>query len=113
MFEVTCVDDDGHRLVRLGGEISLATLPRLSDALNRELASATSRPLVIDLDGVEAVDDAGLGILMGFAARARANGRNITVVASLPRLTQRLSETRFDRAVDVVSSITAATRKQG
>ena len=61
MFEVSCVDDNDHRVMRLNGEVSLATLPRFSDALNRELASSTARPLIIDLDGVDTLDDAGLG----------------------------------------------------
>lgn len=110
MFEVNCVDDGGVRVIRLGGEVSLATLPRLSDALNRELTTSGANPLVIDIDGIDSLDDAGLGILMGFAGRARTAGRTITVVASVPRLAQRLVDTRFDRAVDVASSITAATR---
>ena len=113
MFEVSCVDDNDHRVMRLNGEVSLATLPRLSDALNRELTAPAARPLIIDLDGVDTLDDAGLGILMGFAGRVRATGRSLTVVASIPRLAQRLIDTRFDRAVDVASSITAATRRSG
>lgn len=105
MFEVNCSDDGEHRVIRPVGDVSLASIPRLSDALARELASATTNSIVIDLDGSEAIDDAGLGILIGFASRVRSTGRSITVVASLPRITRRLEETRFDRAVDVTSSI--------
>ena len=47
---------------------------------------------------------------MGFAGRVRSSGRSIAVVASLARLRQRLTESGFDRAVDVVSSIVDAGR---
>jgi anti-anti-sigma factor len=97
-------------VVRVEGDITLSTLPRLTDALNRETSKADIGFVLVDLDAVDVIDDAGLGSLMGFAARIRAAKRGIAVVASMPRVRDRLADTRFDRAVDVVSSVGDAER---
>lgn len=110
MIEVKCDNHERQRVIRLYGDVSLASIPKLVDALNRELATEASDIVVLDLDGVDVLDDAGLGILMGFAARVRTVGANLYVVASVGRVVQRLTDTRFDRAVDVISSISALPR---
>ena len=110
MIEVKCDSHEQHRVIRLYGDVSLASIPRLVDALNRELATAASDTVVLDLDGIDVLDDAGLGILMGFAARVRTVGVNLYVVASVDKIVQRLADTRFDRAVDVIASISAIPR---
>ena len=97
-------------VLHVEGDVSMSTLPRLTDSLNRELAAATAPTVLVDIDSVGVIDDAGLGILMGFAGRVRSSGRSVAVVASLARLRQRLSESGFDRAVDVASSIVDAGR---
>jgi len=103
---------DGTALlvVRVEGEITLSTLPRMTDALHRDTARAEVSLVVVDLDAIDVIDDAGLGALMGFAARMRASQRGVAVVASMPRVRERLAATRFDRAVDVVSSVGDAER---
>jgi anti-anti-sigma factor len=103
---------DGKALlvIRVEGDVTLSTLPRLTDAMNRDSNRADAVFILVDLDAVGVIDDAGLGALMGFAARARASQRGVGVVASMPRVRERLADTRFDRAVDVVSSIADAER---
>ena len=110
MIEIKCDSHEQHRVIRLYGDVSLASMPKLVDALNRELATNVSDTVVFDLDGVDVLDDAGLGVLMGFAARVRTVGANLYVVASVGRVVQRLADTRFDRAVDVIASISAIPR---
>jgi len=63
---------------------------------------------VVDLDAAGAVDDTALGLLLGAAGRSRANGGDIAVVCTEARLRRRLADTGFDRAVNVVTSISAA-----
>lgn len=97
-------------VVRVEGAVTLSTLPHLTDALNRESAQNQGAFMLVDLDAVDVIDDAGLGALMGFAARMRTSQSGSAVVASMPRIRDRLVETRFDRAVDVVSSVGDADR---
>jgi len=94
------------QVLHLSGEVDLATLPRLSDALTKLVASATSLAIV-DLDGLSILDDTGLGLLLGAAGRARQGGAELVVVCSAPTVRSRLSLTGFDRAVRVTESISA------
>ena len=96
-------------VLELDGEIDIASVPRLSDAINRLINDERGRSIAVDLDSVIALDDTGLGIIIGAAGRARQHGGDLIVVASAQHLIQRLSLTRFDQAVRVVASLGTAT----
>ena len=92
----------GHQAVLVvSGEVDLATVPSLRNHLGRALGGCRGATLVVDLDAVTAIDDAGLGTLLGAAGRARENGGDLVAVCTEPTLRRRLEVTRFDRAVDV------------
>lgn len=97
----------GLSVLDITGEIDLATLPQLHNAISRAFSGAGTPDLVIDLDGVYACDDAALGVLLGAAGRARGAGGDFRVVCSDGPLRSRLERTGFDRAVTVVGSIAA------
>lgn len=89
------------------GEIDLATLPRLRNALARLVVDHPGVRVVADLTAVSALDDSGLGILMGAAAHARGNGGDLAVVCATARLCDRLALTGLDRAITVVPHVDA------
>jgi anti-sigma B factor antagonist len=89
------------RALVLEGELDLASLPRLHDALLRLVAEAGAATVAVDLDGVSALDDAGLGLLLGAAGRARSAGGDLVVVCTEPRLRRRFELTGLARAVEV------------
>src|SRR5262245_57047419 len=91
-------------VVEVRGEADLATLPKLADALTRATADAAG-VVAVDLDDVQVLDDAALGLLLGAAGRARQGGAELSVVCSAAPLRDRLAITGFDRAVTVVSSL--------
>ena len=93
-------------VIALEGEVTLSTLPLLSDILNRQRQDHNVAPIAINLDALVSLDDAGLGILLGFAGRLRGEGRSCVVACSQPGLRERLASTGFDRAVNVVSAPT-------
>ena len=98
----------GRAVLGVSGEIDLATIPRLHDALTRFIGSTEpSTTVVVDLDGVYTCDDTGLGVLLGAASRARLGGGDLVVVCSPGALCDRLAQTRFDRAVSVVASVSS------
>jgi len=97
-----------HGVVHLSGDVDLATLPRLGDALSRAIdQSAGAATVIVDLDGVVILDDAALGLLLGAAGRLRAMSGDLVVACSAPGLRQRLALTGFDRAVRVVDRLSA------
>jgi len=95
----TVVGDDA--VVALTGEVDLSTIPRLHDALSKALMHHPDRAIVVDLDGVTLLDDAGLGVLLGAAGSARQAGSDLVVVCNNQRLRERLDTTGFSRAVEV------------
>ena len=102
----TRVDTVGSSVVvAVDGIVDLSTVGRLHDDLTRAVRQHPGAALVVDLDAVGALDDAGLGVLLGAAAAARDGGGDLEVVCSRPALCQRLAHTRFDRAVTVRNSI--------
>ena len=91
----------------LAGSVDLATVPTLSSALFRLVGDHPGRAVAVDLDGLEVLDDTGLGVLLGAAARARQRGGDLVVVVSDERLRARFTDTGFDRAVDIVDRLAA------
>ena len=99
---------DQPDVVHLSGDVDLATIPRLADALIKAVDSSTgTTPLVVDLDGVVVLDDAALGLLLGAAGRLRTAGRDLVVACTTPTLRHRLARTGFERAVRVIDRISA------
>lgn len=87
--------------LQLTGEIDLASVPTLHDAMRRLIADHPARTVAIDLDGVSVLDDAGLGVLLGNAGRARELGGDLILVCTSDRLRQRFEVTGLSRALKV------------
>lgn len=100
-----CSDEvlDDRVIVTVAGAIDLSTVAALRDHLLRVVTDNPGGTVVIDLDEVVAVDDTGLGILLGLAGRAREHGGDLRLVCAPGRLRDRLSLTGADRAVAVSS----------
>ena len=90
-------------VVELDGEADLASLPQLAQALSRAIEQSDA--IVVDLDGLTALDDAALGQILGAAATARRRGGDLRLLASGTRLRQRLQETRIDQIIEVVDDV--------
>lgn len=92
----------------VSGDLDIVSIPRFNDALTRLTTDGRGTTVVVDLDGAGLIDDAGLGLLLGAAGRARTAGGDLAVVCTEPRLRQRLTDTGFDRAINVVHSISGS-----
>ncbi len=95
----------GSIVVTVDGIIDLSSVGHLRDDLARTVRQHPGVALVVDLDGVTVLDDAGLGVLLGAAASTRDAGGDLEIVCTRPALRERLTQTRFDRAVTVRGSI--------
>jgi anti-sigma B factor antagonist len=83
------------------GEIDLASVPMLHGALLRLVADHHGTTVAVDLDGVNVLDDTGLGVLLGAAGRAREQQGDLVVVCTTPRLLQRFQISGLARAIEV------------
>jgi len=95
----------GAATLQVSGEVDLSTLPSFRDHLMRLVDEHTGHGVVVDLDGVTALDDAGLGMLLGAAGRARQRGGDLRLVCTAEHLLRRFSVTGLDRAVDVLPAL--------
>ena len=104
-LHVTTATVGDREVVSVEGVLDLASLATLHDALNRAAQQHRGSTLVVDLDGVSAIDDSGLGILLGAAANARQSGGDLELVVGDGPIRRRLEQTRLDRAVSVRATI--------
>lgn len=96
----------GRPVVALTGSVDLSTVPTLQNTLGRVLIEHSGETVAVDLDGVDALDDIGLGILLGAAGQARRNGGDIVIVCNNESLRARFAVTGLDRAITVSATLT-------
>jgi anti-sigma B factor antagonist len=89
-----------HALV-VEGQLDLSTVPSLQNALSRLLLDGRAATVAVDLDGLTLLDDAGLGVLLGAAGRAREAGGDLVLVCTDERMRQRFERTGLARAIEV------------
>jgi anti-sigma B factor antagonist len=92
-------------VLSLTGSVDLATVADLRDLLLRLIAEHAGERVVVDLDAVDALDDAGLGILLGAAGRARQNGGDLGVICANGNVRERFALTGLDRAIDIAATV--------
>lgn len=108
------LDHGGVPVLSLAGEVDLATVPLLRDALVRSAAEHPGATLAVDLDGVAFLDSMGLGVLVGGLRRFRRSGGDVVLVCSTPRLLDVLAQCRLDRVFEIhsnLSSVAGAIRR--
>lgn len=96
-------DDQGRYVLRPVGEIDLATVSTLREAIG-QLMSTASCSATIDLSAVAFMDCHGVTALLEAADRARAEGIGLSVVAS-PRISRLIRLTGLFAALDVYDQL--------
>ncbi len=102
--EVAVEDHDGWRVLRLAGEVDVATAPRLRDRLV-QLVTEGPPQVVVDLSGVTFIDSMGLGALVSGLKRARAHDGDLRLAGASDHVAKVLSITRLDQAFVVGDSV--------
>jgi anti-sigma B factor antagonist len=105
---LVAAERDGVPVLAVHGEIDLATVPRLRNQLVALNASYPGVTLVVDLDGVSALDATGLGVLVGGLGQRRWSGGDLVLVCASPALRDHLALCRLDRVFEIHETATAA-----
>ena len=107
-MEIVIERSGTSRIVRVSGEIDLATAPRLHQALGEFTAGAGT--VIIDLTGVSFIDSSGLNVLMQSRERLTAEGQPslLRLVVSRPAIQRVFDVTGLTAVFDVFATVDEA-----
>ncbi len=88
------------RQVSLRGRLDVSTVTDIRRVLH-DAVDAGSGDLLLDLAGIDMLDSAGLGVLLGTHRRAALAGRRLVLCDVPPRLSRLLVRTRLHRVLHV------------
>jgi anti-sigma B factor antagonist len=95
-------------VVAVHGDVDLDTAPDLRTALIEAIDELPGRLVVVDLDGVDFIDSAGLGVLVRGLQHAREREGELKLVATGQNVVRVLELTGLARAFEIHSSREAA-----
>jgi anti-sigma B factor antagonist len=94
-------------VVKVAGELDLATSPQLRDGLPRILDAGT-RTVVVDLAGVGFMDSSALGAIIVVFKALREGGGRLCLAAVQPPVRSLLAVTSVDPVIDIYDTVQAA-----
>lgn len=106
-------DADGVPVVAVHGELDLEGAPALRGALIEAIDEHPGATVVVDLEGVDFIDSAGLAILTGGHERARTRDGDLVLVATGRNVMRVLELTGLTRLLEIHSSRAAAVGAGG
>jgi anti-anti-sigma factor len=100
-LQIELVPEDERLLVRLSGELDLASAPLLQSALeSAEVESA--RMIVLGLEGLKFIDSTGLRVLLSAHETSRERGQEFAITRATPQVQRLLSITRVDEHLRMI-----------
>lgn len=92
-------------IVAVSGELDLATVGVLRDALEVDSLPDGRRDMALDVSGLAFCDSAGLGLLVGMRERLRPLGGRLVLLRTPPSLAGLLREAALDRLIPSYESL--------
>ena len=77
-FDVHVAQTDGRTIVKPAGELDAYSAPQLRKILDEVLDGSVQR-VAVDLAAISFIDSTGLGVLVGAARRAKAQGAEVVL----------------------------------
>jgi len=100
-------DEGDVAVLALRGELDVESGPKLREALLEAIGEG-GRRVVVDLEGVDFIDSAGLGVLVGGLKRARSNDGDLALVATGRSVLKVLEITGLTRVFELHTAREAA-----
>ena len=79
-LSASIIRDGTQSMLVFAGEIDLATVPECSDMLTKFVDDHAGSDIAVDMRQVTALDDTGVGVILGAVARARTSGSHLALV---------------------------------
>lgn len=99
--------EGGVVVLRVVGELDLATVGRLRDHLDKQVPGVY-RVVIVDCTGVSFLAACGIGLLLETADRALAGGMALWLVANGRVVLRALEVTGADKVIPLASTVTQA-----
>lgn len=77
---------DGGLIVKLNGELDVASADAFRNAADRALAASGSRRLFLNLEGVTFIDSSGLGAILGRYRRISQLDGRMGIIGAAPQV---------------------------
>ena len=97
-------DGEGHPVVAVHGDLDVDGAPELRRALVEAIDEHPGRQLILDLEGVDFIDSAGLGMLVAGLKRAKDRGGDLVLVATGQNVLRILEVTGLTRVFEIRKS---------
>jgi len=106
-IDVSAERQPSRSVVRLAGELDIASVPQVEAVLRR--AEEDVKPLVLDLSGLSFIDSSGLRLVLTADARARDAGVSFTIVRGPEPVRRVFRVAHLDDRLTFVDSLDEAT----
>ena len=103
-FHLVIEESDATLCLCAAGDLDLAVVGQVENALDRAFRAARSRRIVFDLRRLTFLDYAGLGTILRANERARTAAFELVVVRPLGRANRVFTLTRAGRGLNLVDS---------
>ena len=100
-------EQGGWSVVEVGGEIDVATAPRLREQLIT-LVNKQKYRIVVSLEAVDFIDSTGLGVLISGLKRVKTHDGEFVLVCTEPRILKVFDITGLLKVFPVFDSVDAA-----
>jgi len=101
-------DDESAPVVAVHGELDLDSAQELRNALVETIDEHPGLTVIVDLEGVEFIDSAGLGVLLGGRERAQSRNGDLVLVATGRSVVRVLELTGLTRVFEIHASRVSA-----
>jgi anti-sigma B factor antagonist len=108
-FEVTGSEQPGVPVLRVRGEIDVASAPEFQTSLS-DLVGQGSEIVIVDLSEVSFIDSTGLGVLVGAEKEMRDMSHSLRLVVPQPQIMRLLELTGLDEVFTILSSTSDSAR---
>lgn len=92
MFTLTPEYFDGITITRFVGDMTLPHAVALRQQLEATLKKSKPKDVVLDLAGVQSIDNSGLGALVGASTQGRSWGKRLMLYNIMPLVAQKLHD---------------------
>lgn len=100
-MEIERLDEGEVIVVVVRGVIKLGESAKTFSSFLGEVLAKGSKPVLVDLEGIDHVDSTGLGELVGYLQRFEEQGRRLAFINPARRLRKLFELTRLDEVVPI------------